>query len=141
MDEHTVKRIIDELGGAKALMEEMDEYQETVLRMRKERPRLAADYPDKWVAMGGEGLLAAGDSMDQVLGQLEAQGVDGADVVIEFRDTDPPLLLIAKPQGSNEGLPSPLGRDAINHWYMQCDPTLSRLDCAVRYADHTPDPA
>lgn len=94
MDENTVKGIIDELGGAKALMEEMDEYQETVLRMRKERPRLAADYPDKWVAMGREGLLAAGDSMDQVLGQLEAQGVDGSDVVIEFMDTDPPPLIL-----------------------------------------------
>ena len=65
MDEHTVKRIINELGGAKALMEEMDEYQGIVLRMRRERPHLAADYPDKWVAMGREGLLAAGDSMDQ----------------------------------------------------------------------------
>ncbi len=94
MDEHTVKRIINELGGAKALMEEMDEYQEIVLRMRKERPHLAADYPDKWVAMGREGLLAAGDSMDQVLGQLEDQGVDGVDVVIEFMDTDPPLLIL-----------------------------------------------
>ena len=30
MDEHTVNRIINELGGAKALMEEMDEYQEIV---------------------------------------------------------------------------------------------------------------
>ncbi len=94
MDEHTVNRIINELGGAKALMEEMDEYQEIVLRMRKERPHLAADYPDKWVAMGREGLLAAGDSMDQVLGQLEDQGVDGVDVVIEFMDTDPPLLIL-----------------------------------------------
>ena len=94
MDEHTVKQIINELGGAKALMEEMDEYQEIVLRMRKERPHLAADYPDKWVAMGREGLLAAGDSMDQVLGQLEDQGVDGVDVVIEFMDTDPPLLIL-----------------------------------------------
>ena len=94
MDEHTVKRIINELGGAKALMEEMDEYQEIVLRMRKERPHLAADYPDKWVAMGREGLLAAGDSMDQVLAQLEAQGVDGVDVVIEFMDTNPPLLIL-----------------------------------------------
>ena len=94
MDEHTVKQIIDELGGAKALMKEMGEYQETVRRMRKERAHLAAEYPDKWVAMGREGLLAAGDSMDQVLEQLEAEGVDGEDVVIEFMDTDPPLLIL-----------------------------------------------
>ena len=94
MDEHTMKGIIDELGGAKALMKKMDEYQETVRRMGKERAHLATEYPDKWVAMGREGLLAAGDSMDQVLEQLEAQGVDGVDVVIEFMNTDPPLLIL-----------------------------------------------
>ena len=94
MDEHEVKRMISELGGTKALMQEMDEYQEVVHRMRKERPRLVSSYPDKWVAMGREGLLAVGDSMDQVLAQVEAQGVRGNDVVIEFMDTDPPVLIL-----------------------------------------------
>ena len=94
MDEHAVKRMISELGGAKALMKEMDEYQEVVLRMREERPHLEASYPDKWVAMGRAGILAVGESMDEVLGQVEARGVRGADVVIEFMDTDPPILIV-----------------------------------------------
>ena len=94
MDEHDVKQMISELGGAKGLMHKMDEYQGIVLRMRKERPRLASSYPDKWVAMGREGLLAVGDSMDQVLAQVEARGARGGDVVIEFMDTDPPLLIL-----------------------------------------------
>ena len=94
MDEHDVNQMISELGGAKALMHEMDEYQEIVLRMRKERPLLASSYPDRWVAMGREGLLAVGDSVDQVLAQVEAKGVRGGDVVIEFMDTDPPVLIL-----------------------------------------------
>ena len=57
MDEHAVNRMISELGGAKALMKEMDEYQEIVLRMSKERPHLETSFPDKWVAMGGRGFL------------------------------------------------------------------------------------
>ena len=32
--------------------------------------------------------------MDEVLGQVAAQGVRGANVVIEFMDTDPPLLIL-----------------------------------------------
>ena len=94
MDEHDVKQMISDLGGAKALMHEMDEYQGIILRMRKERPRLASIHPDKWVAMGREGLLAVGDSADQVLAQVEAKGVRGGDVVIEFMDTDPPVLIL-----------------------------------------------
>ena len=46
-------------------------------------------------------------------------------------------LLIAEPHESNEELPSLLGRDVINHWYMQYDPAVTRLECTVRYADYT----
>ncbi len=94
MDKDYVKGIIEGLGGAKALMDEMDEYHEIVARMRKERPSLVERHPDKWVAMGWEGVLAVGDSMDEVLGEVESRGLRGADVVIEFLDTDPPLLIL-----------------------------------------------
>ena len=46
-------------------------------------------------------------------------------------------LLIAEPDGSNEVLPSLLGRDIINNWRIEYDPTRSRLECAVRHADRT----
>ena len=46
-------------------------------------------------------------------------------------------LLIAEPRSGNEGLPSLLGRDVINHWYMQYDPSSARLDFTVRHADYS----
>ena len=46
-------------------------------------------------------------------------------------------LRIAEPDGTSTGLPSLLGRNVINHWYVQYDPTNDRLDCTVRYADYT----
>ena len=52
MDKDYVKEVIEGLGGARALMDEMDEYHEIVARMRKERPSLVERHPDKWVAMG-----------------------------------------------------------------------------------------
>ena len=48
-------------------------------------------------------------------------------------------LLIAEPHEGNEGLPALLGRDVINHWYMQYDPANARLECTVRHADYTLD--
>ena len=94
MDEDYVKEVIEGLGGAKALMDEADEYREIVLRMRKEHSSLLVRHPDKWVAMGQEGVLAVGDSMNEVLSEVEGRGLHGADVVIEFMDTDPPLLIL-----------------------------------------------
>jgi hypothetical protein len=46
-------------------------------------------------------------------------------------------LLVAEPTSEGEGLPSLLGRDIVNRWYMQYDPGTSRLDCTVRHADFT----
>ena len=62
--------------------------------------------------------------------------------IIAFRDR-PQLrlyaieLLVAEPQEDNDTLPSLLGRDIINQWYMQYDPTNTRLEFVVRSADHT----
>ena len=94
MDKDYMREIIEGLGGAKVLMDEMDEYHKIVARMREERPSLVERHPNKWVAMGREGVLAVGDSVDQVLGEVEGRGLHGADVVIEFLDTDPPLLIL-----------------------------------------------
>ena len=57
MDEHAVNRMISELGGAKALMKEMEEYQESVLRMSKERPTWKRVSPTSGWQWGGRGLL------------------------------------------------------------------------------------
>ena len=46
-------------------------------------------------------------------------------------------LLIAEPHGGSESLPSLLGRDVINHWRTEYDPTNSILACTVRHADYS----
>ena len=46
-------------------------------------------------------------------------------------------LLIAEPHAANEELPSLLGRDVINHWFMEYDPVNDRLECTVRHADYS----
>ena len=37
-------------------------------------------------------------------------------------------LLIAAPTENNRGLPSLLGRDVLNRWYMEYDPTNGKLE-------------
>ena len=46
-------------------------------------------------------------------------------------------LLIASPNDSNDALPSLLGRNVINNWLMEYDPSEDRLECTVRRADRT----
>lgn len=46
-------------------------------------------------------------------------------------------LNIAVQSESNKDLPSLLGRDVINHWYMHYDPSNASLRFVVRHADQT----
>ena len=46
-------------------------------------------------------------------------------------------LLIAVPNETNDSLPSLLGRNVINHWYIQYDPANDTLEFTVRHADRT----
>ena len=50
-------------------------------------------------------------------------------------------LLIARSTESNPVLPSLLGRDVVNQWYMHYDPTNGRLEFEVQSADYTLDDA
>ncbi len=61
--------------------------------------------------------------------------------ILSFADTPQTIfysvdLLVAEPHERNRGLPSLLGRDVINHWYMEYDPSRSRLEFTVRHADY-----
>ena len=93
-DEAYVMAVIEEMGGAQAIVDGIREFAKISSRLRSEWASLMEEYPDKWIAMGKEGVLAVGDSMNSVLEEVESQGVREADVIVEFLDTDPPILIL-----------------------------------------------
>ncbi len=70
------------------------EYEAAWLRMNREMEMLLKTYPDKWIAMSKDGVVAAGDSLDEVFDMVDAQGVHRGVVEVEFLNTNPtPMLL------------------------------------------------
>ena len=86
--------MIEEMGGVGALVEGLAEFQELHANMNSQRPYLVEKYPDKWVAVGMNGVLAVEDSEEKALQAAENQGVHSSDVLVEFMDTDPPALIL-----------------------------------------------
>ena len=86
--------MIEARGGVPAMIERMDEFHESVNRMMTQRAELMREHPDKWVAMGKDGVLSIGESLEQVLEEVEGRRKRGAQVLIEFLDTDPPELIL-----------------------------------------------
>ena len=93
-DEAYVKELVEGMGGPEAIIAGLREYGLIVERMWAERAALTEAHPNRWVAMGKDGVLAIGDSIDEVLEGAESQGARGGDIVIEFLDTDPPVLIL-----------------------------------------------
>ena len=88
--------------------------------------------------------------LDQLENRTNSRGIGGTssyfrEPALLVFDDDSQLriyeveLRIAEPNDNNQRLPSLLGRNVVNHWYMEYDPTNSRLDCIVRYANYTLD--
>ena len=85
---------IEEMGGVGALLDDLTEFHDLAARMKKEYPCLIAKYPDKWVAMGRDGVQAVADSRDGVLNAIKSRGLCSDDFVIEFLETNPPVLIV-----------------------------------------------
>ncbi len=90
----------------------------------------------------------AGISFTQLQGRTFSQGIGGSSPYLReaasllFDDDSRTRiyqlnLRIAEPNDSSGTLPSLLGRDVINRWHMEYDPTYDSLQCTVRSADYT----
>ena len=86
--------MIDEMGGARVLISDLEEFERLQVRMTEEYDLLLEKHPDRWVAMGMDGLLAEGDSEEDVYQAVVNQGLHRSDVVVEYLDTDPPVLIL-----------------------------------------------
>ena len=51
-------------------------------------------HPYKWVSMGKGGVVAIGDSIEEVVAATEAKAVSIADRIVEFLDPNPETLIL-----------------------------------------------
>ena len=58
--------MIEDMGGVGGLIDDLDEFHELRARMIEDHSRLIDKYPDKWVASGKDGVLAVGESKDEM---------------------------------------------------------------------------
>ena len=94
LDPTYVNDTIKGLGGVKALRERKDEFHIVAVRLDQELAALIEKYPDKWVAIGKDGVLAVGNSMEEVFAEVESTGLSGSDYEVEYLDSDPPDLIL-----------------------------------------------
>ena len=82
------------LGGAEALRDDPNDFREAVNRLWNERESLIENHPERWVSMGKDGEVSIGDSIEEVVAATEAKGVSTADVIVEYLDPEPEMLIL-----------------------------------------------
>ena len=90
----SVAQVVEEFGGVEALTARMDEHERLTARLRSEIASLPEFNGDRWVAMGRDGVLEVGGSLDEVLARIEAKGLAEGAVVVEFVSPDQSVLIL-----------------------------------------------
>ena len=81
-------------GGVAALNERMARFNRAVELLGRDWHTLMAEYPDRWIAMGPDGVLAVAATSQDLLADLRDKGVPPGEFVVQFLDTTPAVLII-----------------------------------------------
>ena len=88
------ERIVAKMGGIEAMHKGMEEFHAACVRLNNEREAMTKQYPNKWVGINREGRLFVGDTLEDLLSEFEAQGVDDDGYAIKYLDPNPEILLL-----------------------------------------------
>ena len=86
--------LIAELGGVEALRDEPNDFRKAVNHLWDEHDLLVEQHPHKWVSVGKDGVVAVGDSIEEVVAATEESNVNTSDVVVEYLNPEPETLIL-----------------------------------------------
>ena len=86
--------VIKGLGGVEGVRDGLAEMHAAWQRMERERETLLKTYPDKWVAMSKDGVVAVADSVEGVFAKVDDIGLHRNAVNVRFIDTSPKTLIL-----------------------------------------------
>ena len=89
-----VREIVDAHGGPAAIIAGLRAFGKRVERMQRAREELIEKYPNRWVSILDDGQICVGDSLEQVMAEVESKGQRPAETVIEYLDPDPPMMIV-----------------------------------------------
>ncbi len=69
-------------------------FQKSACVLSENHPRLIDEYPDKWVAVANDAVMASGDTLEQVLTLIDDRNISRADVIIRFIERTQRTLIL-----------------------------------------------
>ena len=82
------------IEGEKGIVDILTESDRAAQRLYDEHDQLKASYPDQWVAVSKDGLVAHHEDLNGIIAGLEKVGYESSQVAVEFLDTEPRMMLL-----------------------------------------------
>lgn len=77
-----------------AMARSLRAFQRSARVLSNSHPRLIDEYPDQWIAVADSTVVAHGDTLDQVLTQIDAENISRADVIVRFIERTQRTLIL-----------------------------------------------
>ena len=90
----SIEDVITNFGDLHELAAEMDSFRELAINVESRRSELLSEYPDQWIAVSRDGVVATADSMDELFDLLREKRIRKEEVYHDFLDTTPRTLLL-----------------------------------------------
>ena len=74
--------------------EELRNYAHQMFLLESKRPQLAQEYPNHWVAMHADSIVAIEKEFDELLAKIDEKGVPRSDVFMEYLDTEKRCMIL-----------------------------------------------
>lgn len=88
------RKVVKDMGGAREIHLGLRDFSNRVKVLEAKRAELVAAYPNKWIAMHNGDVKVVADSLDDVLREMDAQGIPRKGAVVEFMDTERRSMLL-----------------------------------------------
>lgn len=90
-----LRELLEPFGGPDAMLESMRQFEANQEYLETHREQLKQEYPDQWVIILRQQLVAHGDDPDEILNALQEAGEDLRSAVLHQACVEEPVWLLA----------------------------------------------
>ena len=94
MDAEKKRKILGLLGDPSEAAAGLAAFRDLAIRMDREHSELLRLYPDRWVAMSRDGVVATAATIDDLFRQVDELQIPHHEVVHDYMDTNPRSLIL-----------------------------------------------
>lgn len=97
MDKQDIRGIVEQLGGVEKILKEFEKFKANTDFFRDNHKFLVEKYPNKWVAIQDEGVVATSRSLKGLMSIMKKAGIETETCYVQFLDPNPkPQILTVK---------------------------------------------